>query len=46
MPMPKMTLALTAPQLEFLKREASRLGLSVADVIRRIVDEHRKGKLF
>lgn len=33
---------LTDPQAEFLKREAGRLGISVSDLIRRIIDRHRE----
>jgi len=36
-----MSVTLTEPQTSFLKKEARRLGLSVADLIRRIVDSHR-----
>lgn len=32
---------LTEPQSEWLETEALRVGLSVAELLRRIVDEHR-----
>lgn len=32
----------TAPQLDYLKREAARLGISVAELVRRILDEQRE----
>jgi hypothetical protein len=34
----------TKPQLAFLKEEAKRLGVSIAEVIRRIVDEYRSNR--
>lgn len=39
-----MTVSLTEPQLAFLKEEAERLGISVGDLIRRIVDQYRKAQ--
>jgi hypothetical protein len=33
---------LTDPQAVFLKEEAARLGISVSDLIRRIVDAYRE----
>lgn len=38
----KTTLTLTKPQLEYLRKEAKRLGITVADLIRRIIDQHRE----
>lgn len=32
----------TEPQLAFLKAEAERLGITVAELVRRIIDEYRK----
>lgn len=32
----------TKPQMDYLQREADRLGISVSDVVRRIIDEKRK----
>lgn len=42
MPAPRIMVTLTGPQLAYLKSEAGRLGISVADLIRRIVDRHRE----
>ena len=42
--LPRMTVSLTEPQLAFLKEEAERLGISVGDLIRRIVDQYRKAQ--
>jgi len=38
----RQMLQFTKPQLEFLKSEAARLGLSIAELVRRIVDEYRE----
>jgi len=38
---PRMSIQFTRPQLDFLQAEADRLGISVADVVRRIVDRYR-----
>jgi hypothetical protein len=38
---PRTALTLTIPQYEYLMVEAKRLGISVADLIRRIIDQHR-----
>lgn len=38
----KMSVIFTGPQLAFLKAEAERMGISVADLIRRIVDRYRE----
>lgn len=40
--MHKQMVSLTGPQIEYLKAEAERLGISVSDLIRRIVDKHRE----
>jgi hypothetical protein len=37
-------ISLTGPQTEFLKKEAARLGISVSDLLRRIVDAYREPK--
>lgn len=37
-------LTLTKPQRAFLQQEAGRLGISVAELIRRILDEYRADK--
>jgi fructose-1,6-bisphosphatase/sedoheptulose 1,7-bisphosphatase-like protein len=43
MPMHKQMVSLTLPQIAALKKEAKRLGVSVSELIRRIVDRHRLG---
>ena len=43
MAMHKQMIALTIPQASYLKGEAERLGISVSDLIRRIIDQHRSG---
>jgi hypothetical protein len=40
----KQSVSLTEPQFQFLKAEAERLGISVSDLIRRIIDQYREGK--
>lgn len=44
MAMHKQMVSLTEPQVAFLKREAEKLGISMSDLIRRIVDSYREGK--
>jgi hypothetical protein len=44
MAMNKQMVSLTEPQRAFLRAEAERLGISVSDLIRRIVDQFREGK--
>ncbi len=39
--MTKHMVSLTDPQAAYLKAEAQKLGISVADLIRRIIDQHR-----
>ena len=41
---PRMSISLTRPQLAFLEQEAERLGLTVADLIRRIIDQYREAR--
>ena len=31
----------TEPQMDYLKKEAERLGISMADMVRRIIDAYR-----
>jgi hypothetical protein len=40
----RQSITLTEPQIAYLKAEAARLGITVSDLIRRIVDQHREGK--
>lgn len=42
---PVTSLTLTEPQLEWLRAEAARLGISQSDVVRRIVDFARANAL-
>jgi hypothetical protein len=39
-----MSVTFTAVQLAWLKREAKRLGVTIGDLLRRIVDEFRDTK--
>jgi hypothetical protein len=45
MAMHKQMISLTEPQAAFLKVESVRLGISVSDLIRRIIDQHREGTM-
>ena len=36
----KQMISFTDPQRQFLKREAKRLGISIAELVRRIIDRH------
>ncbi len=40
----RQSVSFTAPQLAFLKRYAAKLGVSLSDAVRRIIDEFRDGK--
>lgn len=40
----KQMISFTDPQRVFLKREAKRLGISVAELVRRIIDAHIEAK--
>jgi hypothetical protein len=40
----KQMISFTDPQRAFLKREAKRLGISVAELVRRIIDAHIEAK--
>jgi len=42
--MPKIQVNITRPQDEFLKRESERLDITVADLVRRIIDDYRERK--
>lgn len=44
MAMNKRMISFTEPQEAYLKQEAERLGISVSDLVRRIVDQHRESK--
>lgn len=38
----KLVVSLTQPQLDWLKAEAERLGISTAELLRRLIDKERK----
>lgn len=38
----RTTINLTTPQLSWLRKEAKRLGLTLGELLRRIVDEKRE----
>ena len=40
----RQSVTFTKPQATYLREEAVRLGISVSDLIRRIIDQHREGK--
>ncbi len=40
----RQTVFLTEPQAEFLKREAEKLGITVSELLRRIVDSYRENR--
>lgn len=39
---PRFVVTLTTPQRAFLKAEADKLGIGIAELIRRIIDEYRE----
>lgn len=40
----RMSIVLTDPQTAYLRKEAKRLGVSLAEMIRRIIDAYREPK--
>lgn len=40
----RQTVTLKDPQAEFLKREAEKYGITISDLIRRIIDQYRESK--
>ena len=40
----RQSVTLTGPQFEYLTRRAQELGITVSDMIRRIIDQHREDK--
>ncbi len=38
----RQTITFTAPQMKWLKAESKRLGITIADVLRRMIDEYRR----
>jgi hypothetical protein len=41
---PRLNITVTPPQQSWLQREAKRLGLTVGELLRRIIDQVRGGK--
>ncbi len=41
---PRTSVVLTEPQLAFLKAESARLGITLGELVRRIVDQYREVK--
>jgi hypothetical protein len=41
---PRTSVVLTEPQVACLKAEASRLGITLGELVRRIVDQYREAK--
>lgn len=42
MKLQRQMIQFTEPQLDYLRKEAGRLGISVAELVRRIVDDYRE----
>jgi hypothetical protein len=42
--MDRMSVSFSKPQLAYLRAEAKQLGISVGDLIRRMIDQHRTTK--
>ncbi len=40
----KRVISFTQPQLEWIEAEAKRLGISVPELVRRLIDQARNGK--
>ncbi len=40
----KRVISFTQPQLEWLESEAKRLGISIPELVRRLIDQARNGK--
>lgn len=38
----KQSISFTKPQIEYLRAAAERLGITVGDMVRRIIDQHRE----
>jgi hypothetical protein len=41
---PRTSVVLTDPQMAFLEAEAARLGITLGELVRRIVDQYREAK--
>lgn len=42
MPVIQRSIVFTAPQMKWIKERAKKLGISVSEVLRRIIDEKRE----
>ena len=42
MPITQRSIVFTKPQMAWLKSESKRLGISISEIIRRIIDEKRE----
>ena len=42
--MHKQSITFTAPQIDFLRLDAEQLGISVGELVRRIIDAYRETK--
>lgn len=40
-PTQKLSITFTAPQLAYLREQSAKMGISVPDLVRRIIDQHR-----
>lgn len=39
--MPRQSVTFTAPQMEWLQKESAELGISVGEMVRRVIDDER-----
>lgn len=39
---PRISITITKPLHDWLEAEAERLGISIAELVRRLLDQHRK----
>jgi hypothetical protein len=42
--MERISLSLPPPQMSWLRREAKRIGITIGELLRRIIDQARDGK--
>jgi hypothetical protein len=40
----RQTITFTAPQMTFLKEESARLGITIGELLRRIIDAYREAR--
>lgn len=43
-PMKKQSITFTDPQISWLEKEARKLGISVSDAVRRVIDQVRQSR--